>query len=69
MTLEELRTFDPYRQATALGDAPVKVRCVAGHPVAMGDVASLKPGDVTELPTCQGAYFMARGFATLEIDA
>ena len=69
VTLEELRTFDPYRQATALGDAPVKVRCVAGHPVAMGDVASLKPDEVAELPTVQGAYFMARGFATLEIEA
>ena len=69
LTLEELRTFDPYRQATALGDAPVKVRCVAGHQVAMGDVASLKPDEVAELPTAQGAYFMARGFATLEIEA
>ncbi len=69
VTLEELRTFDPYRQATALGDAPVKVRCVAGHPVAMGDIASLKPDEVTELPASQGAYFMARGFATLEIEA
>ncbi len=68
MTLEELRTFDPYRQATALGEAPVKVRCVAGHPVAMGDVASLKPDEVTEMPASQGAYFMARGFATLEIE-
>ena len=69
VTLEELRTFDPYRQATALGDAPVKVRCVAGHQVAMGDVASLKPDEVAKLPAAQGAYFMARGFATLEIEA
>jgi hypothetical protein len=35
----------------------------------MGDVASLKPDEVAELPTVQGAYFMARGFATLEIEA
>ena len=69
VTLDELRDFDPYRQAIALGDAPVKVRCVAGHPVAMGDVASLKPDEVAELPAAQGAYFMARGFATLEIEA
>ncbi|MEO2236712.1 MAG: hypothetical protein ABGW95_00470, partial [Candidatus Poseidoniia archaeon] len=69
VTLDELRDFDPYRQATALGDAPVKVRSVAKHPIAMGDVASLEPDEVTELPTAQGAYFMARGFATLEVEA
>ncbi len=69
VTLNELRDFDPYRQATALGDAPVKVRSAAKHPVAMGDVASLEPDEVTELPAAQGAYFMARGFATLEVEA
>ena len=69
VTLDELRDFDPYRQATVLGDAPVKVRSAAKHPVAMGDVASLEPDEVTELPTAQGAYFMARGFATLEVEA
>jgi DNA primase small subunit len=69
VTLDELRDFDPYRQATVLGDAPVKVRSAAKHPVAMGDVASLEPDEVTELPAAQGAYFMARGFATLEVEA
>ncbi len=69
MTLNELRDFDPYRQATVLGDAPVKVRSAVKHPVAMGDIAALEPGEVVELPAAQGAYFMARGFATLEVEA
>jgi DNA primase small subunit len=69
VTLDELRDFDPYRQATALGDAPVKVRSAVKHPVAMGDIAALEPGEVAELPATQGAYFMARGFATLEVEA
>ncbi len=69
VTLDELRDFDPYRQATALGDAPVKVQSAVQHPVAMGDVVALEPGEVAELPAAQGAYFMARGFATLEVEA
>ena len=69
MTPEDLKAFDPMKDALAFGKKPVKVRSIVNHPVTMGDgIATLTPGSVTELPEMAAIYFMARKWAHLVLE-
>jgi DNA primase small subunit len=68
ITTNKLETFDPMKEAIAFGEEPVKVRSIVNHPVTMGEIATLKPETVVELPEMAAVYFMARNWAHLALE-
>jgi len=65
--LEELKDFEPLRDAVAFGDAPVKIRGLKPDSIRMkGGHFSITDGTETEVPEYAAVYFAARGTAQIE---
>jgi len=65
LTKKELDEFEPYGMPIAFGRDAVKIRNIAGRPVAMGNDYKLEKDEIREMPEFVAIYFMAMKFATL----
>ncbi len=64
LSLDELESFDPFRDAIAFGSESVKVRCIRHARLKIGDVElKLKAGDRAVIPEYAAVYLICRGIA------
>ena len=64
LSLEELESFDPFRDALAFGSESVKVRCIKHARLRIGDVElNLKAGEKAVVPEYAAVYLICRGMA------
>ncbi|MFN3384565.1 MAG: DNA primase catalytic subunit PriS [Archaeoglobaceae archaeon] len=64
--VEDLETFDPFRDAIAFGEEGVKVRILKKVKMKMGGCDfNLSPGETAEVPEFFAIYMLCRGFAKI----
>ncbi len=64
--VEDLETFDPFRDAIAFGEEGVRVRVLKKVKMKMGGREfNLAPGETAEVPEFFAIYLLCRGFAKI----
>lgn len=64
--VEDIETFDPFKDAIAFGEEKVKIRVLKKVKIKMGDYElNLSPGDSAEVPEFSAIYLICRGFAKI----